>query len=96
MFGKIKKWLKDREETYKRIILNRESVNCPYCNENYSPDLIYDNTTKTMDLISNEEKMSSTRNRYVKCFSCDRIFGIEENYYYSVGVMFHRNSFAIE
>jgi len=95
-FDKIKKWWEEKEEQHRIRCLNRESVECPYCEEKYTPNLIYKYTTKAMDLISNKEKMRSMRNRYVKCFKCDKVFGIEENHYYAVEMIFIRYSFAIE
>ncbi len=82
---RIKKWIKESNENYKRRITKQESVNCPYCNQYYSPQNINNTEFET------EIEDFST----IECFNCNKIFGIKIKRYYEPHLALFRDSIKL-
>ncbi len=72
LIKKIKKWIKESNENYKIRIIKQESVNCPHCNQYYSP----------LDIGNLEFETEIEDFSIIKCFNCCNIFGVKITRYY--------------
>ena len=95
IFTKAKEYFKKKEEEYKHIQLNRESVNCPCCEFLYRPAQISEDTlgTKKPDKTSGSNKSQSYS--FLRCRQCGKIFGVEHNHYFEIR-MYTNTAFKIE
>ena len=88
LFEKIKKWHKKNQEIYRLKMENRESVNCPYCGQKYTPKEIHKLEYKT------EIKDFSTMKCTNECF-CSELFGIKITRHYEPVVSLSRNGIKL-